>query len=137
MAILLLKIMKLFTVLELAELYGSEGNPHWSGRLSSFDYLVPTSLDKLIFAVKNIIYLFLKKTALMRRSSVLFPPLRYGFPEIGGYKNASPKKQWLLCFFAPKVEFEFGPKCKNPTVFVGHVNEAFAAIGCFLILHKK
>jgi hypothetical protein len=51
--------MKLFTVLELAELYGSEGNPHRSGRLSSVDYLVPTSLDQLIFAVKNIIYLFL------------------------------------------------------------------------------
>ncbi len=49
-------------------------NPYFRGGLSTVDLLVLTSLDHLAFYIENIIYLFIKQAALMRRSTVLSLP---------------------------------------------------------------
>ncbi len=57
------------------------GNPYWSGRLSTVDLLVLTSLDQLILLLKILfIFFFTKQATLMRRSTVLSLPFQLVFP---------------------------------------------------------
>jgi hypothetical protein len=61
---------------------------YWGGRLSTFDLLVLTSLDQLIFKLKILFFLFFTKQAtLMRRSTVLSLPPHLVFP---GKANFTP-----------------------------------------------
>ena len=55
-------------------------NPHWKGRLSTFDLLVLTSLDQFLFYMEHIIYLFTKQATLNRRSMALSLPILIVFP---------------------------------------------------------
>jgi hypothetical protein len=46
---------------------GRAGNPYWSGRLSTVDHLILTSLDQLLFTFEVSLTLFTKQDALTRR----------------------------------------------------------------------
>jgi hypothetical protein len=56
------------------------GKPYWRGRLSAVDLLALASLDQLIFIMKIEITFFIKRTNLMRRSTVLILPPQLVFP---------------------------------------------------------
>ncbi len=51
----------------------------WTGRLSTVDLLVLTSLDKLLFQLKILLTFFTKQATSMRRSVVLSLPLQLVF----------------------------------------------------------
>jgi hypothetical protein len=49
------------------ENYAFSGKPHWRGRSSTVDLLELTSLDHLVFILKEIFSLYTKQVTLMRR----------------------------------------------------------------------
>jgi len=56
------------------------GKYYWSGRLSTVDLLIQTSLDQLLFILKILFTFFTKQSTLMRRSTVLSLPPQVKFP---------------------------------------------------------
>jgi hypothetical protein len=59
---------------EEKEMKVNAGNSFCRGKLSTFDLLVLTSLDQLLFLLGILLIFFTKKDSLMRRSSVLSLP---------------------------------------------------------------
>ncbi len=55
------------------------GKTNWSGRFSTVDLLVLTSLDQLFFEILNVIYFLPKGATLVRRSTVLSLPVQLAF----------------------------------------------------------
>jgi hypothetical protein len=58
------------------------GNPHWKGRLSTVDLLLPTSVVQLLLKQQTLFTCFIKQATLMRRSTVLSLPLQFVFPGL-------------------------------------------------------
>ncbi len=53
------------------------------GKLSTVDLLVLTSKDQVLFILQALFSFLTKQVVLMRRSTVLSPPLQLAFPGFG------------------------------------------------------
>jgi hypothetical protein len=65
----------------IAESSTQPGKSYRKGRLSTFDLLVLTSLDQLLFISKILFTLISKQATFIRRSTVLSLPSQLAFPD--------------------------------------------------------
>ncbi len=74
------------------------GKPYWRGRISTIDLLVLTSLDQLLLILKILFIFFTKQASSMRRSTVLGPPLLWGFPVFTNVGQFWVPDHWAISY---------------------------------------
>jgi hypothetical protein len=65
------------------------GKPYWRGTLSTFDLLLLTRFNQLLFTFKILFSFVTKHVRLMRRSSVLILPLQLVFPDFNSHATVA------------------------------------------------
>jgi hypothetical protein len=90
------------------------GNPYWTGRLSTIDLLVLTSLGELILTLKLHIYIFTKPTYLNEEVKCTEP-----------FRSVKSSQVLPLCYRGPSFNYLLKDGIASPLSHLSHLSLSF------------